>query len=320
MIMSASPLTEKYRPSTLEDLHCDNVRKKIFSSFIKNGYIPHMLFHGPSGSGKTSSIISLAKDLYKKHYNMMVMQLNGSDDRGINVIRNNIKNFSKLKNIVCPTIPKLIILDEADSMTNDAQSALRRVMEIYSNNVRFCLICNHYTKLIPAIQSRCVIFKFTIPKYDTLYSIVNKICCAEKINIDKQTLDIIIELSNGDIRKKLNCIEKISNYNTNIKDSVYVYFFGIHYLTFLNLEKALLTNNNSRKQAIEESVKSIYYTECIPFISLLNIIICLATKHKKYKFMHVLSHIEYNYYQGKHSCVFLYVKFVMMCLIKYFND
>lgn len=318
--MQSLPLTEKYRPSTLAKLQCDNTHKQFFRSFVQNKYIPHMLFHGPSGSGKTSSIISLAKDLYKENFNMMIMQLNGSDDRGINVIRNNIKNFSKLKNIVCPQIPKLIILDEADSMTNDAQSALRRVMEIYSNNVRFCLICNHYTKLIPAIQSRCVIFKFSIPSYKIQHSIVQKICQNENITIDETILNIIIKLSHGDIRKKINCIEKLQYSNIDTKDCVFLYFFGIHHKIFDDFEQVLLDNTSKRKQNIENVIHNIYYEHCIPFVSLFNIIIFLATKHKKYKFMNVLSYIEYNYYQGKHSCIFIYIKFITMCLIKHFND
>ena len=126
---------------------------------IKSGSFPHLIFYGISGTGKTSTILSICRELYGKNKTLMVMKLDASDDRGINSVRDEIKGFAEKMTINNKGI-KLIILDEADSMTFDAQFALRRIIEKYSNSTRFCLICNYDNKIIPAIKSRCANFKF----------------------------------------------------------------------------------------------------------------------------------------------------------------
>ncbi len=121
--------------------------------------LPHLLFYGPPGTGKTSTILACARKLYGKNLSSMVLELNASDDRGINVVRDEIKTFCSTKQLFSSGF-KLVILDEADAMTNVAQNALRRVIEQYTRNVRFCIICNYVGKIIPAIQSRCTRFRF----------------------------------------------------------------------------------------------------------------------------------------------------------------
>ena len=153
---------EKNRPQNLNEICYQDDVKKVLISFVKNKNIPHLLFFGPSGCGKTSSILSLAKDLFGEEYKNRIKELNASDERGINVIREKIKNYSQESINLNSNIPpwKIIILDEADNMTIESQYALRRIMEEYSKVTRFCIICNYHNKIIDPIVSRCSVFRF----------------------------------------------------------------------------------------------------------------------------------------------------------------
>ncbi len=153
--MANLPWVEKYRPSALEELISHDDIIKTIRKFISEDKLPHLLFYGPPGTGKTSTILACAKEIYSpKEFNSMVLELNASDDRGINVVRGQILSFASTRTIFNKGVAKLIILDEADAMTNDAQNALRRIIEKFTDNVRFCLICNYLSKIIPAVQSR----------------------------------------------------------------------------------------------------------------------------------------------------------------------
>ena len=144
------PWVEKYRPNALQELISHEDIIKTIRKFISQDKLPHLLFYGPPGTGKTSTILACAKEIYSpKQFNSMVLELNASDDRGINVVRNQILSFASTRTIFNSGY-KLIILDEADAMTNDAQNALRRIIEKYTENVRFCMICNYLSKIIPA--------------------------------------------------------------------------------------------------------------------------------------------------------------------------
>lgn len=212
------PWVEKYRPETLDTIisHTDIIN--TINNLINNSHFPHMIFYGPPGTGKTTTILAAAKKLYGKNYHSMILELNGSDDRGINVVRDQIKNFScttsKISNIfkkddMMGNI-KLVILDEADSMTYDAQFALRRVIELYTETTRFCLICNYLTKIIPALQSRCMLFRFAPIKFNDHVNKLNEIIIKENINIDKDAINQIIILADGDMRKSLNVLQSLT--------------------------------------------------------------------------------------------------------------
>jgi replication factor C subunit 3/5 len=180
----------------------------------KNNF-PHVIFYGPPGTGKTTTILACAKHMYGESFTNMVLELNGSDDRGINVVREQIKDFSQSEIFsnevfnVNKKKHKLVVLDEADSMTYDAQFALRRVIETYTNTTRFCLICNYSTKIIPSLQSRCITFRFSpIPILDHIKHI-EKIVKLEKINTNAEVINEIIKLSDGDMRKSLNILQSL---------------------------------------------------------------------------------------------------------------
>ena len=200
------PLVEKYRPSHLDGIISQNDIVGNIMQLLDNGKLPHLLFYGSSGSGKTTTIIAYARQLYGEKYKSMILELNGSDDRGINVIRDQIKEFAGTEQPLQRGI-KLIILDEADSMTYDAQFALRRVMELYTYNTRFCLICNYLNKIIPAIKSRCTQFRFSPLDDVSISNKLQEVCDYEEIPFTIDGINAIIRLGEGDMRKCYNLLQ-----------------------------------------------------------------------------------------------------------------
>ncbi|XP_037934930.1 replication factor C subunit 5-like isoform X2 [Teleopsis dalmanni] len=204
------PWVEKYRPAKLDDLISHEEIISTINRFINQKQLPHLLFYGPPGTGKTSTILACAKQLYTPaQFKSMVLELNASDDRGINIVRGQILNFASTRTIFSGTF-KLIILDEADAMTNDAQNALRRIIEKYTENVRFCVICNYLSKIIPAVQSRCTRFRFAPLSPEQILPRLDKIVEMEKLNVTEDGKKALMTLSKGDMRKVLNVLQSTS--------------------------------------------------------------------------------------------------------------
>jgi replication factor C subunit 2/4 len=175
--------------------------------------LPHLIFYGPPGTGKTSTILACARELFGDQYRNRVMELNASDERGIGVVRNKIKNFAQVavssqQNGSIPPY-KLIVLDEADSMTTDAQSALRRTMETYSKVTRFCIICNYITRLIPPIASRCAKFRFKPLPEEAMVSRLQHICAEESVSCPKEVLAELMTQSEGDMRRAIQMLQSV---------------------------------------------------------------------------------------------------------------
>ncbi|ORY36540.1 P-loop containing nucleoside triphosphate hydrolase protein [Rhizoclosmatium globosum] len=202
------PWVEKYRPSQLDELisHGDIIQS--VSKFIDQNKLPHLLFYGPPGTGKTSMILAVARKLYGPKYKSMILELNASDDRGIDVVREQIKNFASTKKIFSSGF-KLIILDECDAMTQVAQNALRRIVEKYTQNVRFCIICNYVSKIIPALQSRCTRFRFAPIPESFIRTRLDHVVAAESINITETGRSALLKLSKGDMRRMLNILQAV---------------------------------------------------------------------------------------------------------------
>jgi len=211
---------EKYRPNNLDEISAQSNVIQSLRSTLKTKNIPHLIFYGPSGCGKTSTIIALAKDLFGlENYSDRIIELNASDERGINIIRDKIKKYSKqsIKNVEGIPPWKIIVLDEADTMTSDSQFALRQIMEKYSKITRFCIICNYYNKIIDPIVSRCALFRFKPIDSENIINKLQYICKQEKINYSDKLLQKIINICRGDLRKAVNLLQKCYNsYNDNI--------------------------------------------------------------------------------------------------------
>jgi replication factor C subunit 3/5 len=236
------PWVEKYRPQTLDEIISNEQNISTIKKMLSNGSLPHLLFYGTSGTGKTSIIIALARELYGNNMNLMVMKLDASDDRGINSVREEIKGFAEKKNMFIKGI-KLIILDEVDSMTFDAQFALRRIIEKYSSTTRFCLICNYENKIIPAIRSRCANFRFGPINKKDITDTLTSISIKENIILKENSIDIISDLSNGDLRKAINLLQTISMKNNIITPDICFELAGLPNIENINNIYDYLTNN-----------------------------------------------------------------------------
>ncbi len=204
---------------TLADVSGHQDILATINKFVDANRLPHLLLYGPPGTGKTSTVLALARRIYgTENMRQMVLELNASDDRGIDVVREQIKTFASTKQIFTMGRAtgggksalagyKLIILDEADAMTNTAQMALRRIMEQYTANTRFCIIANYAHKLSPALLSRCTRFRFSPLKEKDIRVLVDKVIEEENVEIMPEATDALVTLSKGDMRRALNVLQ-----------------------------------------------------------------------------------------------------------------
>ena len=199
---------EKYRPESLDDVmgHEDIVGR--LKSYVSRNDLSHMLFSGPAGTGKTTSATAIARELYGDDWRENFLELNASDERGIDVVRDRIKNFARTS--FGGYDYRIIFLDEADALTSDAQSALRRTMEQFSNNVRFILSCNYSSQIIDPIQSRCAVFRFSPLSDDAVEQEIRHIAAEEDIELTDDGLDALVYAAGGDMRKAINGLQAAS--------------------------------------------------------------------------------------------------------------
>mmetsp|Transcript_18808 Transcript_18808/g.23077 ORF Transcript_18808/g.23077 Transcript_18808/m.23077 type:complete len:338 (+) Transcript_18808:152-1165(+) len=204
---SSKPWIESYRPQTLEDVVGNEETLVRLRAIAQDGNMPNLILCGPPGTGKTTSVHALARQLLGSSYSNGVLELNASDARGIDVVRNKIKGFAMNKVNLPPGRHKIIILDEADSMTSSAQQALRRTMEIYSHTTRFALACNNSTKIIEPIQSRAAILRYTRLADEQILIRLKQICIMEEVGYADDGLEAIIFTAEGDLRNALNNLQ-----------------------------------------------------------------------------------------------------------------
>ncbi|TFH18484.1 replication factor C small subunit [Candidatus Bathyarchaeota archaeon] len=205
--MSSGMWTEKYRPQSLDELINQKEIVSRFKTFVEEKNLPHLLLVGPAGVGKTTSILALARDLYGPGYKNFILELNASDERGIGIIREKVKNFARTAAIASSVSFKILIMDEADHLTSDAQHALRRIMEIYTKTCRFCLLGNYSENIIDPIQSRCSVFRFSPLDEPDLKNYIQLIADKEELEIVDEGLDAIYQASSGDVRKAINLLQ-----------------------------------------------------------------------------------------------------------------
>jgi len=212
---------EKYRPMKLEDVFGQEETVERLKSYVSSRNLPHLLFTGPPGVGKTASAVSIAKEMFGEFWAENFTELNASDERGIDIVRNKIKTFAKTAPIGGASF-KIIFLDEADALTNDAQSALRRTMEKYSSNCRFILSCNYSSKIIEPIQSRCAIYRFRSLTDDAVSKRIRFIAEAENLTVTDGGVKSLVYVSGGDMRKAVNSLQAVAFIQKNIdEETVY---------------------------------------------------------------------------------------------------
>jgi replication factor C small subunit len=198
--------TEKYRPSVFDNVVGQQEIVKRVRALVQAMNIPHIMFAGPAGTGKSTLALIIVKELFKEKWKENYLELNASDERGIDVVRQKVKDFARTKAI--GTVPfKVIFLDEADALTPEAQQALRRTMENYTNTCRFIMSCNYSSKIIDPIQSRCVVFRFKLLEKKDIIAVIKRISETEKLKITDDALENLYEMSEGDCRRAINLLQ-----------------------------------------------------------------------------------------------------------------
>jgi len=224
--METALWAEKYRPSDFKDIMGQDEIVGRIKAFVKRQNLPHLLFAGPPGVGKTSTALVIAKQLYGGNYRANIIELNASDERGIDVVRTKVKDFARTKAL--SEVPfKICILDESDSLTREAQQALRRTMENYTTTCRFILLANYSSKIIEPIQSRCAVFRFKPLPETEMAKIVDRIAASEGLTVDTKAKKALVEVSEGDCRKMENVLQSCAVMSGNVTEELIFSAAGI---------------------------------------------------------------------------------------------
>jgi len=217
--MDSAIWTEKYRPKDFSEIKGQKEIVRRIKAFVEQQNIPHLLFAGPAGVGKTTLALIIARKLFGDSWHQNYMDLNASDERGIDIIRNKVKDFARTKAI--GNVPyKIIFLDECDALTREAQQALRRTMENYTQNCRFILSANYSSKIIDPIQSRCAMFRFKPLDKKEIFAIIEAIEKEEKIKVNEKAKEALFTISEGDARRINNVLQSCAAISKDINEEI----------------------------------------------------------------------------------------------------
>ncbi|KKA02264.1 hypothetical protein D499_0L00730 [Hanseniaspora uvarum DSM 2768] len=315
------PWIEKYRPNTLDEVYGQDSITSTLRNFIRNSSednnsisLPHMLFYGPPGTGKTSMVIALAKEIYgADNYRKNIIELNASDDRGIDVVRNQIKDFASTRQISFGSsnkknlkMFKLVILDEADAMTNIAQNALRRIIEKYTKNVRFVILANYSYKIIPALMSRCTRFRFQPLPLESSHIRMKNIISMESIQVEDSAVLAILKISKGDMRKSLNILQAC-NTTLSVEDKSSIDEAMVYECVGLPNKEDI---NDCFASILNDSIQTSYFTlsslqkdKGLALIDIINGFVEILVEYdievsKKQKLLIKLAELEYGISKG----------------------
>ena len=284
------PWCEKYRPNIINNIILNDINKKIIDNILLENNIPNLLFYGPPGSGKTTTILNIINKYYSniKNYKSLVIHLNASDDRGIDIIRNTIYNFIYTKSF-SEEKTRFIILDEADYMTKIAQQALKILIQENNKNIIYCLICNYISKIDNSLQNEFIKLRFNNLPTNNILNLMNNIIANEKLNLSTNTLKSIITYYNNDVRCMINYLQtniykKVSVLENNFLYKLYLYNTNKQFNKFNNY-----VNNIENKCNIDK----FYILKQYVYFILKNIYIDInVEKIKKYEFC--FHNFEYN--------------------------
>ena len=213
--MDSAIWTEKYRPTDFKEIKGQKEIVEKIKAFVESKNMPHLLFSGPAGVGKTTLSLVIAKQLFGEHWRQNTLELNASDERGIDIIRVKVKDFARTKAI--GNVPfKLIYLDECDALTKEAQQALRRTMENYTKTARFILSCNYSSKILDPIQSRCAVFRFKPLSREEIFAVIENVAEEEKLVISEEVKQALFDVCNGDCRRLENILQSCAVLNQKI--------------------------------------------------------------------------------------------------------
>ena len=282
------PWSEYYRPSNINDIISHSRIKQTIKEYIKTGTFPHLMFYGPPGTGKTSTIRAFAKEFYGVNYDFMVLEINASENRGIDVVRQDIKNFilstpnfrGKIEKDI-----KLIILDEADHLTIDAQGILRHTIEKYTKFARFSIICNEKSKIIPAIESRTTSMRFPPIEDKIIIHTIKNIVKFRNLEIDDECINILVKVSNGDLRYMLNKLQALYMEITDMKITTSIVSRSCGYPSTYDIKQIVKIMENKDNFNINKKIKK--FQEYVKENRLIfaNIILELA----RYRYEHIIN-------------------------------
>ena len=248
------PWVEKYRPNNFDKIVLSDMNKKMFQNILRSEYFPNLLFYGPPGTGKTTTIINLItayNEKYSKNSKGSVIHLNASDERGIDIIRNQILQFVRTNNFFENSI-KFVILDEVDYMTKNAQQALKYLLQFSNYNVRYCLICNYISKIDESLKNEFICVRFNQLPKDDIFIFIKSICVSEKLKMSDTEIQELLNLYNSDIRSMINFIQ-LNQKNKKCIESI------ITHEVWDNLHELLLTDKTEKEILLFFTQKSIQY-------------------------------------------------------------
>ena len=298
MTSSGIPFVELYRPKNIEDIVLDPLNKQILRNIIETSYFPNLLFYGPPGTGKTTTIINLINAYQEKvgvKNKDLIIHLNASDERGIDIIRNQINFFVNSKPLFNNGI-KFVILDEVDYMTKNAQQALRYLLQNYTSNVRFCLICNYISKIDEGLQNEFIRLRFNQLPKEEIITFLNNISISEQLNLSPKTLSCIQKLYKSDIRSMINFMQSnqnLENESLNIIDNE---VWDELYKKILQHEKMENLNNFIHSISINYNIDKKNIIK-----DFLNYIIKTYTKNVNSKFLDFIENLMHSQNQNNNT-------------------
>jgi replication factor C subunit 3/5 len=307
---SGVPLVEYYRPKNFDDIVLDPLNKKILQNIIETSYFPNLLFYGPPGTGKTTTIINLINAYQEKLNNKnkdLIIHLNASDERGIDIIRNQINCFVNSKPLFHEGM-KFVILDEVDYMTKNAQQALRYLLQNYSNNVRFCLICNYISKIDEGLQNEFIRLRFNQLPPSEIIKFLNHISIAEKFNISQKSLECIQNLYKSDIRSMINFMQSHQDIINENKQNLYIIDSEVWENLFENIRKKEKIENI---QSLVHSISVNYNIDKKNIIKdFINYIIRNYTNFLNKNFLNFVENLMHS--QIKNTNIYIYYSLVKL--------